>query len=751
VKFPSIEQYGEALQFPENTILDAKLRTGKVQQDALGLPWGRSGAFALTFKITSQGKNFAFRCFQSQRDSMHERYEAISAFLGTHKTQGFVKFRYLDDGIKVQQKNYPTVIMDWSQGQSLGAYVEDNLRDAQALKKLRHNIEKLALALETAGIAHGDIQSQNILVDSTGAITLIDYDGMYVPALAKSPAIESGHRNFQHPQREKILPFDSTLDRFPFALIHTALTALIEAPGLWDEYRCHPEKLLFASKDLETPSTSKLFARLKSMPNVQIRATQLEAITKAKYANTPRFSDYLDGSTPKNPTAEKPSQTSAGASNQPWYMNPDRPSSEIHSQEEIPEGVVVDARVAKEVREHAGNNVLLVGKILSVEIGESGKGMPHAILKLLSSESLTVEVALWAEGIKAFAQEGITVDETWVFSWISVNGSLSTELGSSSGPHITLVVTQVSQIERITQMRASYLIKNGGGQSQQIQDPTRIEEETITSNENLIAGLGGSENLQNTFWGAKITIPAPTKSTTSSGAQTSQGKVSPDGSQGPALIWILVILGIVGLGILIGVIALAVNSYDDPSSSEQYQDSEMQQAAQTRDFDSFAQLFAGKCLTNTDQITECGDPYAASWVIDVVEIGQGCEMGTEGVRRSLGIVCIVSMESGSTTNSVQLETCIDLEFDDGPYAKCFPGEIWEYSGCWESANGAVLQQRLNGVWKGVRVNIAANDGCDTGLPWTVYFTHKESGVGVKQYRIYAPVTGDSQPITVNVS
>lgn len=747
MKFPSIEQYGEALQFPENTILDAKIRTGKVQQDSLGLPWGRSGAFALTFKVTSQGKSFAFRCFQSQRDGMHERYEAISTFLAKHKTQGFVKFRYVDDGIKVQQKNYPTVIMDWSQGQSLGAYVEDNLRDAQTLKKLRHNIEQLALALETAGIAHGDIQSQNILIDSTGAITLIDYDGMYVPAISKLPAIESGHRNFQHPQREKLLPFDATLDRFPFALIHTALTALIEAPGLWDEFKCHPEKLLFASKDLDTPSTSKIFTRLKSITNVQIRATQLEAITTAKYANTPRFSDYLDGVTPKTPAAGQPSHASAGVSNQPWYMNPDGPASQPHSQETISEGVIVDARVAKDVRQHAGNNVVLVGKILSVEIGESGKGLPHAILKLLSSESLTVDVALWAEGIKAFAQEGITVDETWVFSWISVNGALSTELGSSSGPYITMVVTQVNQIERITHQKATSMLKNSGGQPQH---ETRIEEETITRNENLIAGLGGSNNSQKTPWGTKIKMPASTKIKAASAPQTKNASASAGDSNWAPVFWLLAIFGVV-VAIAVAAITIGIANQSNSSSSGLNQDSDTQQASDTPIFDEFAAAFEGNCLTENAQTVACSSPLASLLVTDVVEFGNECAMGAEGIRQNVGIICTVPNTSGVTTQRVQLETCIQSEYDESRVPECFSGEGWGYQACWTQGGGAVLQQQIAGVWKNVKRDIAVNDGCEIGFPWTVDFTRKASGVGIKQYRIYFPDLNVSERITVTVS
>ena len=55
--------------------------------------------------------------------------------------------------------------------------------------------------LSALNIAHGDLQHGNLLVTPSGEPKLIDYDGMFVPGLAKIGACEKGHVNYQSPTR----------------------------------------------------------------------------------------------------------------------------------------------------------------------------------------------------------------------------------------------------------------------------------------------------------------------------------------------------------------------------------------------------------------------------------------------------------------------------------------------------------------------------------------------------------------------
>jgi hypothetical protein len=148
--------------------------------------------------------------------------------------------------------------MDWVEGQPLHLYIEQHLNDLERIKRLANDWVALVESLEMRRIAHGDFQQDNLLVDSvTGALRLIDYDGMFVPTLAGQPSAESGHPAYQHPLRDRS-HFGPTLDRFSALVILCTLRVLCEAPDLW--YRFHNgDNLLFRREDYVAPEESGTF------------------------------------------------------------------------------------------------------------------------------------------------------------------------------------------------------------------------------------------------------------------------------------------------------------------------------------------------------------------------------------------------------------------------------------------------------------------------------------------------------------
>jgi hypothetical protein len=83
----------------------------------------------------------------------------------------------------------------------------------------------LARELREANLAHADLQHGNVLLVPQGAtqkLELIDYDGMFVPALARSPSGELGHPAYQHPEHLRSGTYSLEVDRFPHLVICTA-------------------------------------------------------------------------------------------------------------------------------------------------------------------------------------------------------------------------------------------------------------------------------------------------------------------------------------------------------------------------------------------------------------------------------------------------------------------------------------------------------------------------------------------------
>ena len=122
---------------------------------------------------------------------------------------------------------------------------------------------KMAVWLRSQPFAHGDIKPDNIMVRSDGTLTLVDYDGMFVPAMKgqKSPTI--GTKDFSHPLRT-IDDFDETIDDFALASMALSLKAISLNPSLLDEYGAS-DRLLFSAADYLDLSKSKTMTALQGL------------------------------------------------------------------------------------------------------------------------------------------------------------------------------------------------------------------------------------------------------------------------------------------------------------------------------------------------------------------------------------------------------------------------------------------------------------------------------------------------------
>jgi hypothetical protein len=131
---------------------------------------------------------------------------------------------------------------------------------------------RMARRLRAAEVAHGDLQHGNVLLvpgsrTTKLALKLIDYDGLFVPALAGRSAGEVGHPAYQHPQRIREGTAGPDVDRVPLLVIATALRCLATAgPPLWVRYD-NGDNLLFREADLRAPGESALFRELWRVPD----------------------------------------------------------------------------------------------------------------------------------------------------------------------------------------------------------------------------------------------------------------------------------------------------------------------------------------------------------------------------------------------------------------------------------------------------------------------------------------------------
>ncbi len=269
MSWPTPQDYNEALQNPRLNFVDPDLRNGTPELTPLGLPRPITGGFASVYRMQSDTGQWAVRCFLRDFPDHQERYAAIGRHLAAARLPYTVGFQFLEKGIRVRGKWHPILKMEWIEALSFGDYIEENISNPLAISALADRWIAMLRALKKHGIAHADLRPGNVLI-SAGDFRLIDYDGMFVPALAGRTSHEVGHCNYQHPGRRET-DFGPHLDNFSGWMIYLTLIALSVDPALWGRFGRGEEHLLFRKEDLDQPRFSRVFRSLEQLKDDRIQ------------------------------------------------------------------------------------------------------------------------------------------------------------------------------------------------------------------------------------------------------------------------------------------------------------------------------------------------------------------------------------------------------------------------------------------------------------------------------------------------
>jgi len=301
--WPDLTEYHEAVQHPPKAFADPGLKAVTLELDRFGMPKPATGANAVVYKAKEPGgflsfkKTWAIRCFLRPISDHAERYEAISKHLGKVRLPYDVNFRFLKQGIQIRSSWFPIVKMQWADGDLLHSHIEKHLRYPAALAALRAKWVTLVRHLEAAQVAHGDLQHGNIMVRG-GSIHLVDYDGMWVPALRGRHATEIGHRAYQHPERSA-QDYGQEIDRFSALVIYLSLAALERDVSLWERFHTG-DNLIFVREDFQQLGRSPIWQHLRRIESREI--DQLAAALAAMVQQHPMKVGNLD-SVLKNPAS----------------------------------------------------------------------------------------------------------------------------------------------------------------------------------------------------------------------------------------------------------------------------------------------------------------------------------------------------------------------------------------------------------------------------------------------------------------
>ena len=267
MQYPLISEYLAAIREAKDNL--DKLNHLVPVLDKYGEPYRSSGAFAVVFKMKDEqtGKCYALKCFTEEQEGRAEAYRQIAEELEFVDSPYITSVKYLEKELFVdsncEDEEFPVLLMDWIEGETMETYIAANYTDNHAMSMLCYRFCKMAAWLRSQSFAHGDIKPDNIMVRPDGTLTLVDYDGMFVPAMKgqKSPTV--GTKDFSHPLRT-IDDFDETIDDFALASIALSLKAISLNPSLLNEYGAS-DRLLFSAADYLDLNKSKTMTALQDL------------------------------------------------------------------------------------------------------------------------------------------------------------------------------------------------------------------------------------------------------------------------------------------------------------------------------------------------------------------------------------------------------------------------------------------------------------------------------------------------------
>ena len=267
MQYPLISEYVKAIQDADDNL--DKLAYLTPVLDDHGEPYRSSGAFAVVFKMQdkSTGKYYALKCFTEEQEGRADAYRQIADELDMVDSPYITSVKYMEKELFVdcqcEEDEFPVLLMDWVDGETMEAYIVANYHNQSAMSLLCYRFGKMAAWLRSQSFAHGDVKPDNIIIRPDGSLTLVDYDGMFVSSMkgSKSPTI--GTKDFSHPLRT-VDDFDETIDDFSLASIALSLKAISMNSKLLDAYGAS-DRLLFSENDYRNPSNSKVISALQEL------------------------------------------------------------------------------------------------------------------------------------------------------------------------------------------------------------------------------------------------------------------------------------------------------------------------------------------------------------------------------------------------------------------------------------------------------------------------------------------------------
>lgn len=140
MQYPLISEYLAAIRDAHDNL--EKLSHLVPVLDNYGEPYRSSGAFAVVFKMKDEqtGKCYALKCFTEEQEGRAEAYRKIAEELEFVDSPYITSVKYLEKELFVdsncEDEEFPVLLMDWIEGETMETYIAGQPRHVDALLPL---------------------------------------------------------------------------------------------------------------------------------------------------------------------------------------------------------------------------------------------------------------------------------------------------------------------------------------------------------------------------------------------------------------------------------------------------------------------------------------------------------------------------------------------------------------------------------------------------------------------------------------
>ena len=224
------------------------------------------GGFSVVFPVEVNGSKWAFRCWHRTIDEGIDRIKQLSIEIKKARLNYLLDIDFVQSGIIVGGRTYPTTRMQWIDGVTIKEYLCDNRHSRTKLEKLADQFLIMIKDMHQHSFAHGDLQHGNIIVNNIGKLYLVDYDSFYCPKFKDEPDIITGLKDYQHPARKNNSKTSEKIDYFSELIIYLSILGIAYNPSLVEKYQVEDsEHMLFESLDFENIKQSKIYKDLYNL------------------------------------------------------------------------------------------------------------------------------------------------------------------------------------------------------------------------------------------------------------------------------------------------------------------------------------------------------------------------------------------------------------------------------------------------------------------------------------------------------